>query len=66
MSDQLLSFANKIDVIQSKCCCHSLDARDCIRSRYSIDPDDDDNDDQRCECACHSEIAEEEASQDWP
>ena len=37
----------------TKCCCHYPDARECMRSRYPVGPDDD-SDDQECECVCHN------------
>jgi len=42
----------------TKCCCHTSDARECIRSRYPLDPDD-----QECECVCHS--FSEDGENEW-
>lgn len=41
------------------CACHSIDAKECIRSRYNVYLMDEDEaadwEDDRCECACHYE-----------
>ena len=66
MSDeQLKVFSKRVDEIQSKCACPCIDAKDCMDVRYPRN-EWEDPDDQRCECGCHSEIAEEYESQDWP
>jgi len=45
---------------ESRCCCHGPDARECFRSRYSVDPDHygDDEHDGKFECVCHHEYEE--------
>jgi hypothetical protein len=49
------------------CCCHSSDARECMRSRYGMiatfDDDDYEDFDCRCECACHS--GDEDGLTEW-
>jgi hypothetical protein len=76
VSEQLQNFAKTCEEIQRKCCCLSWDAKECARLRYPpkgigdieyFDRGQDLEDpDFWCECVCHQEIAEEEASQEWP
>jgi hypothetical protein len=64
VSEQFENFAKRCEEIQSKCCCHSWDAHECYRMRYPSDEEEPDY--SRCECVCHSEIAEADDSQEWP
>lgn len=75
MSEQQNNFLKACKEIQKKCACPAFDAQECIRLRYPLPIDDvmRQFDEERlqdpeewCECACHSEISEEEASQEWP
>lgn len=65
MSEQIKNFAKECEAIQSKCACNAWDATECYEERYPRD-EDDWSPRQHCVCICHQEIAEEEASQEWP
>ena len=52
-------------MIEPSCCCHCPDARECYRSRNSVDPDDywDYSEDGECECVCH--VADQDGYTEW-
>lgn len=66
-NDTLGYFRRRCAEIQKACACHSINEKDCIRSRYSSDfvNGEEVEDDERCECVCHQEIAELEMEL-WP
>lgn len=66
-SDTFSYFSRRCAEIQKSCACHSINERDCIRSRYprNFGPEEEVEDDERCECVCHQEIGELEMEL-WP